>query len=452
MAAGIIACIQDKTKQHMTEPTLSGAAKSLDILRQLPFWLLLGVGLACAILLFVPIAASELPRELRPWLVGGGVLFGSLSIVRIVLAVAALANSRLALARARPAVHFASMRRYDFWTANETSNGAFQTQLRVGFLARNNGAVPVGLVSARLLKPRWRIWGKVLHVDVLTQHPRSNVFGSPFSSLQFALPSNVPTPVSAHFIIEGRPIWIRSSSDLNVTVEFEDDTGARYRARSKIAGTPVAPAAKAITQPAEALHAVSNPVEKSIAAILQDEVARYTKNGRSGGGLGSIHLVVDGQVRGLGTDSWTPNSPINQAIATNPEKAQLASDNLDALLSVYRQQQAANEQDAYVQFLIRRLGGEYILVAYLVVAALWKIGRFEEALPAVLALPANDSENFGLSNVLMMLNGLLRHRHPDFSASDLDAIDRLVSSTVEHTFMIREKTAAIRANAARQSA
>jgi hypothetical protein len=61
------------------------------------------------------------------------------------------------------------------------------------------------------------------------------------------------------------------------------------------------------------------------------------------------------------------------------------------------------------------------------------------------ALPAGESKVFGLSNILMLLNGLLKYRHPDFTNQMLDEIERMIHGLDEHPFLIPTKIAAIRA-------
>jgi hypothetical protein len=58
---------------------------------------------------------------------------------------------------------------------------------------------------------------------------------------------------------------------------------------------------------------------------------------------------------------------------------------------------------------------------------------------------------FGLSNTLMLLNGLLRYRYPDFPNEMLDEIERFLNGMNEHSFQIPEKIAAIRAMRLRQA-
>ncbi|MCP3392337.1 hypothetical protein NLM27_26670 [Bradyrhizobium sp. CCGB12] len=64
---------------------------------------------------------------------------------------------------------------------------------------------------------------------------------------------------------------------------------------------------------------------------------------------------------------------------------------------------------------------------------------------AAAKLPKEDASDFGLSNTLYMLNGLLRYVHADFSEANLDCIEKLVDGVGSGSFHIRQKIAAIRA-------
>jgi hypothetical protein len=54
-------------------------------------------------------------------------------------------------------------------------------------------------------------------------------------------------------------------------------------------------------------------------------------------------------------------------------------------------------------------------------------------------------EDYGFSNCLTLLDGLLRLRHPDFPDELLDEIEDFIHGTGEHPFAIPERIAAIRA-------
>jgi hypothetical protein len=87
----------------------------------------------------------------------------------------------------------------------------------------------------------------------------------------------------------------------------------------------------------------------------------------------------------------------------------------------------------------------YLSVSDFIVAVLWKVGFLSRALEkAKRDLPQNEAHAFGLSNMLMLLNGLLKYRHPDFSNAVLDDIERVTHDMAENTFMIPMKIQAIR--------
>ena len=113
---------------------------------------------------------------------------------------------------------------------------------------------------------------------------------------------------------------------------------------------------------------------------------------------------------GVGTDSWTPDSPANQLIAMDPEAASFSSDNVDALVRFYDSIDSKDGRETFVTALLNRLqNGTYLSVSYFIVAVLWKIGWHAQALQKAKAeLPLGDDKEFGLSNVLMLLNGLLK--------------------------------------------
>ncbi len=198
--------------------------------------------------------------------------------------------------------------------------------------------------------------------------------------------------------------------------------------------------------PFEMVSSISNPIEKEVATVLQAELAQYEKCGRRVGGLGSVHFVIDNrELVGVGADSWNPSSPKNQSISANPDACDLQSDNLDALTAFY-EGLSATEKEQFVLALLARMDGKaYLPVTYFIVCVLWKIGRLKDALEKAKAnLHHGEIKVFGLSNALMLLNGLLRYRHPDFTDEMLDDIERFLVGLKEHPFQIPEKLAAIR--------
>jgi hypothetical protein len=202
-------------------------------------------------------------------------------------------------------------------------------------------------------------------------------------------------------------------------------------------------------EPEEFPYEIADPIEKEVVGVLKSELNRYGVCGRICGGLGSVHIRYQGrQFTGVGTDSWAPNSPLNQVLVADPSAASLESDNIGALVGFYQRLTSDEEREHFERALLDRLDATrgYLAVAYFIVAVMLRIGVLSSALrKAKHDLPQGETRFYGLSNVLMLLNGLLRFRYPDFTNEMLDEIERLIHGLSEHTFLIPAKIAAIRA-------
>jgi hypothetical protein len=232
------------------------------------------------------------------------------------------------------------------------------------------------------------------------------------------------------------------------TVIFIDQYGNRHKVtncvfKSMFTNTPPPP-----KEPEEFPYEIANPVEKEVVSVLKAELSPYAICGRMCGGLGSIQMVYhDRPFTGVGNDSWPTNSPLNHVIVADPEAASLQSANLEALVDFYRGLGSDEERNCFVTSLLDRLDASkgYLAASYFIVAALWRVGAFTEALDKVKrSLPENETRFFGLSNVLMLLNGLLKYRYIDFTNPMLDEIEKLTHGLKEHTFLIPAKIAAVR--------
>jgi len=202
-------------------------------------------------------------------------------------------------------------------------------------------------------------------------------------------------------------------------------------------------------EPEEFPYEIADPIEKEVVAVLKAELGRYGMCGRRVGGLGSVHIVYRGNAfTGVGSDGWISDSPANQVIVGDPDAATLKSDNLEALVKYYQALGSDEERVRFAKALLDRLDATrgYLAASYLIVAVCWSVGLLPDALrKAKRDLPSGESRVFGLSNVLMLLNGLLKYRYPDFSNEMLDEVERLTHGLGEHPFMIPAKIAAIRA-------
>jgi hypothetical protein len=232
------------------------------------------------------------------------------------------------------------------------------------------------------------------------------------------------------------------------SIVFLDQFGNRHKVkrvqfRSMVADHPPKP-----KEPEEFPYAIPDPVEREVVSVLKAEIGRYEICGRITGGLGSVHIVYKGRAfTGVGNDSWTPNSPVNQLLVPDPQEAVLKSDNLDALVTFYNGLASDEERARFKTALLDRLHPQkgYLAVSYFIAAVLMRVDALPDALEkARRDLLAGESRVFGLSNMLMLINGLLKYRYPDFTNQMLDDIERTIHGLNEHPFLIPAKLAAIR--------
>jgi hypothetical protein len=258
------------------------------------------------------------------------------------------------------------------------------------------------------------------------------------------IPPHVTAKVMAHFVIQ--PPVRRVGQDFKTTLILIDQFGKEHPLRGFI--FPSLPIRKpvAAAKDRESVYAIEDQIEKEVVAVLQAELSRYTYCGRSVGGLGSVHIVYRGIAqRGVGTDAIVLGSHENQSIIQDPEAASLESDNLDALVGLYQSLPTTVDRERLISHLSTRLGTGlgYSSVAYFVVAAFYKIGRLRDVL-AKIGHDLPDQADFALSNALMLIDGLLKFRYPDFPNDVLDQIQAALINVKEHKFKIDERIAAIR--------
>jgi hypothetical protein len=247
--------------------------------------------------------------------------------------------------------------------------------------------------------------------------------------------------------VRGKPNWDANRS-LPVAIAISDDDGNEHRIRLTLRGRGIPASSKPISK-MEVPAKITDPIEKDVASILQAEIARYNICERSVGGLGSFHLSIGGQpLNGVGNDAWRNGVPTNQLVKESELAVSMHSDNLDSMMTLYSRL-SPNGQRSFSRSLLHRLKTTemgYARVAYFIFLSLWQIGEFNEALSvAKHSLPSGDTKDFGLSNIMMLLNGLLGHDPKQFSDEMLDQIEQFIDGSDEHKFLIAEKIVTIRA-------
>lgn len=419
-------------------------SKFVEAIKDLPSWLLTALAVAANVLLFVPFVAAGLSAEFRPWVIVASVVFTLLALFKWISIGTGAVHTSMASRKARKTFHLTPIAQHCRWSVAKQGDDSMVTQITADFLVKNQTAAPIGLVGVRLLKPT--IKGEVVHDSILVREPHGNMYGTAYAS-DHRIPPGAALPAHLLLRIRGVP-RVDQQNPLVVVLGVADEDGHEQRVRVSCKGIPAPtnPAAPAALEP---LYSITNRVVKEVVSVLQSELSRYDKCGRQVGGLGSVHIVYRGTaMTGMGSEMWIANSTANQEIAPDPEAAELRSDNLAALVGYYARLSADDDRRRFIAALLDRLdpGMGYLRVSYLIVCVLWKVGMLTEALDQAKArLPQGETKEFGLSNVLMMLNGLLRYRHPDFTPEMLDHIERFMHGMQEHPFQAPQKIAAIRA-------
>ena len=420
------------------------AAKLVDAIKDLPAWLLTAFAVAAGILLFVPSISGELPKDFRPWLFTSLVLFGVLAVFKWIHILVLALQAWRSVAKSRNTFFASPIDQHCRWSIAKQPDGSLVTQIVADFAVKNQSQSPIGLTRARLIKPR--ISGEVLHNMITVREQHGRMHGTAYTSDHRIAPGTT-LPASAMLMIRGTPRR-DEGDDLVVVIGISDEDGNEQRVQVQCKGLRK-PKPSELPKPVEALHTILDAIEKDVASVLQTELSRYEVNGRQTGGLGSVHIVVEGrEVKQFAGDARLMQATENQEVIADPNKAQLRSDTLDALLALHAQLATVDERSRFAVALLSRLDADkgYARVAYLIALVLWRTGELEQALEAaMIGLPEDDRKEFGLSNVLMLLNGLLRYRHSDFTFEMLDTIERSLQGSKEHAFRIPQKIAAIRA-------
>jgi hypothetical protein len=200
---------------------VASAAKGLQVIKDLPLWVLAGLAIAALALLFVPGITSTVPGVAKPWIIMAAVLFGALGAARA----AALLIERIPIWRAARAArrkfHLTGVTQQSFWASSKQPDDSVVTQVSAHLYVKNLTDYPLALVSAVLVKPHVR--GEIVSSDVSMRAVDRNIYGDTFSS-GHTIPPRMGLPASAHIMIRGVP-WREPKRKIRVTISLRDDEG-----------------------------------------------------------------------------------------------------------------------------------------------------------------------------------------------------------------------------------
>ena len=345
--------------------------------------------------------------------------------------------------------------RQNWWHMGRTGDQKPTMQVVSYWYITNPTDFPIQILNVYINTPR--ILGHVSTKDVNSQYHGS-----------YPIPPHTTTDLHANFWIH--PPIRKEGKDLKLDIFFIDQFGQKRKIKNvKIeSGKKKSPIPKSLQS--EAIYQLEHDIEKKVAAVLKDEINRYKKYGRRSGELGSTYAICGGsKIKSIYQDGWSSNkSGERQEIVTNPENSRVYSENGDTLTTCYNEIIDNSERELFVNSLLSRLNREkeYYCISYLIIYVLFRIEQLNEGLAVakfalqkkqakhsffdkILRRPINEllepHQRYGFSDLLGMINGLLRYEHQSFTDIELDLLEEFISSLKEHTFNIEEKINSIRA-------
>lgn len=273
--------------------------------------------------------------------------------------------------------------------------------------------------------------------SVFVRRSDRDIYGS------YPIPPGHTTEMSIDFVV---PLIIcKKNKPYNSSVDVIDQFENKHRVHN-IKFLPIPETKEEPPRPPlEIISEIQDPIEKSTVAVLQAELDRYRNCGRRVGGLGSIVTTYKGQTfHGMGTEWRKPDSPELQSVVPDPDNAKIESDNASILIKLHSSL-SVDQKNIFTDTLLKRLSREtaYASIGYFVLFVLFCTGNLSKALTAAKEKLQND-ETYGFSDLLILLNGMLRYEYPKFTVEMLDDIERFIKNINEHTFNIQEKINVIR--------
>ncbi|PJA41154.1 hypothetical protein CO179_00500 [candidate division WWE3 bacterium CG_4_9_14_3_um_filter_39_7] len=253
----------------------------------------------------------------------------------------------------------------------------------------------------------------------------------------YDIPQGYTTDVSFTFWLEDYSIK-DDSKELSATIEIIDPIG-RVHTLKNVKVKPIG-SRKSKDQeqlPTENPAQIESPLEKTVVAVLKDEIEQYKVRGRREGQLGSVEWQ-------RGTIEWHTKGETMKFLNKSSSRTLVQSSNSNALVRLYEKSDE-NDKNTIVEALTMRLNKEteYSDVGYMIFLTLFELGFLEKGLSTALIKLSNDKKH-GFSDTLRLLDLLLAFRYEEFDEEDLDITEKIAFSTEEDTFQIKQRVNAIR--------
>ncbi len=337
--------------------------------------------------------------------------------------------------------------RAHWWHMGSTEDKQPTMQIVSYWYVTNRTNRPINILNAYIKNPKTQ--GHVMLKDV-----NSAYHGN------YPVPPHTTTDLHADFWVH--PPFRKEGKDFKVDIVFVDQYGQKRTIRNVEFKSDKRKRPHPAKLAEEAVYQLEHNIEKKVAGVLKDEISRYKKYGRQSGELGSLHAIYnDTKIKQVYQDGWTnTKSGERQEILGDPENAHIESENGDAIVTFYNGLTDNADKEIVTNFLASRLSRnkEYYCVSYLIFYVLFRIGKIKTGLDLanihltkqrtflekVFQIKACDRllepyQRYGFSDMLGLINGLLRYEHPVFSDRDLDDVEKFIDGIDEHAFRIGEK-------------
>jgi len=209
-------------------PTPAGLAKFLSIIKDLPVWLLMSFAAAASILLFAPQLKGEIPKDAIPWIIVSFIVFGVLSLFKWIDILTRFLLEYRSERDARKTFHMTPTPQHCLWSVAKQGDGSLVTQIVAHFSVKNRSLDPIGLMQARIIKPKIR--GKIIHDMIIVREQQGLMYGSAdVSGYQIAPGTLLPAQII--ILIRGVP-RLREEQDMSVVFEISDEDGRKQRVKA----------------------------------------------------------------------------------------------------------------------------------------------------------------------------------------------------------------------------
>lgn len=436
----------------MSLPTPDWLVPLLNALRTLSAWLLMGIAITCAAVLFLPafggIAQVSLDAFRQQWGTWVWVGMVSTAVLGVIRAIESSLTSLLAYRREAevrkslvliPQVN-------PWWYLAKQQDDTYVSQIALRIDTTNRSDRPVRILKVKLVRSRRH--GGVLEATVMLPAPGGNLH-----SAAHPVPPHSTAVASVHIMVRGK--LGREGKAISIAVELTDQAGELYRINGirLSSHNQVPPKSPARERIAMALQRIKNrfvpkvepPLPTIWAAgaefddvglVLNEEKRNYSANGRRRGGLGSLNVTLQSQPN----HGWTAQGVVpNLLWDLQHRPPAIDSPNLARLIRLHaaRSDDGKRELEDYLlSHLDRR--SIYADVAYFIFMGLHRMGRTVDAVTVAQAQLAGDKV-FGYSNLLGVLAALVSREHFDFDPALYRPLTNLLTDDPEPKFQLMEK-------------